>query len=96
MIGPPGQDLPGFWLRDIGFRYMIIEADDLARACKRYLARTARRFPDTAAAMEAVHSGQWPVQAAEPAPAPDMGRSNGYAGSNTPVAPAGERVLRRG
>jgi hypothetical protein len=42
LIGEPGADLPALYLPEIGFRYTVIEIDELARACKLYLAPPRR------------------------------------------------------
>jgi hypothetical protein len=60
LFGEAPHDLPVFWLPEIGFRYLIIEDDELSRASKDFLARRgARRFRDEAEMQSTAHSERW-------------------------------------
>ena len=53
--------LIGFWHPEIGFRYLIIENDAMARACYRYLLkRGARGFNTEEELRRAIASEKWP------------------------------------
>jgi hypothetical protein len=43
LVGPPGAEMPAIWMPEIGFRYIVIEIDDLAMACGEYLRRRGTR-----------------------------------------------------
>ena len=51
----------GFWIPEIGFRYLILEKDDLARAAKQYLKkRGARVFAPEEDVWEVAFREKWP------------------------------------
>ena len=53
--------LIGFWHPEIGFRYLILENDDLAKKCYTYLLnRGARRFDTEAELNQAIVTEKWP------------------------------------
>ena len=61
LVGEAPHELPAFWLPEIGFRYLVIEDDELSRACADFLARRgARRFRDAAEMLSAACSERWP------------------------------------
>lgn len=77
LVGEPGSELIGLYLPDIGFRFLLIRTNDLARECKVFLGRRgARRFRDSTEWQAVAHAERWPgwerhslvVLNAEPAP----------------------------
>ena len=61
LIGEPGADLAALYLPEIGFRVMIMRNNELAVACKAFLAqRGARRFRDYTEWQAAAHAERWP------------------------------------
>ena len=87
LVGEPGADLPALYLPEIGFRYIVIEINDLACECKAFLARRGvRRFRDSMEWQAVAHVELWPgwerhapvapawAADAEPGAAPDTGR----------------------
>lgn len=51
----------GFWHPDVGFRYLILESDELAKACYTYLLnRGARRFDTDEELYRAAAVEKWP------------------------------------
>jgi hypothetical protein len=58
--GNNADGLPIVWYPEIGFRYLIIEKDDLARAVHRYLWEAGvRRFKSEAELLEAQRGEKW-------------------------------------
>jgi hypothetical protein len=54
------RGLIGFWHPEVGFRYLILENDDLAKACYAYLLnRGARRFFTNDELRHAIATEKW-------------------------------------
>lgn len=55
------RGLIGFWHQAIGFRYLILEDPELAKACYKYLeTRGARRFNTNEELSQAIATEKWP------------------------------------
>ena len=61
LVGEEGRELIGFWMPEVGERGLQLRDDELAKACKTYLAsRGVRRFRSLSEVLETARREQWP------------------------------------